>query len=56
MNRGRVVRFVAVLLGMAVGLVFIANLAVFWHGALFIALVPVYAWFGNSALNWALRD
>ena len=52
---GRTARIVAVLVSLIVALVILANLAVFWHGALFIALLPVWSWFGNNALDWARR-
>ena len=39
-----------------VGFVVLANLATIWHGALFIALMPVLVWVFNDVLNWALAD
>lgn len=31
----------------------LANLAVLWHGALFIVLMAPYAWAVNKGLGWA---
>lgn len=46
-------RLALVVLASCGGFVFIANLAVIWHGALFVALVPVLAWLSNVGIDWA---
>ena len=56
MNAGKVVRIAAALVLLFVGFVMLANLATIWHGALFIALMPVLVWVFNDVLNWALAD
>ena len=56
MNAGKVVRIAAALALLFVGFVMLANLATIWHGALFIALMPVLVWVFNDVLNWALAD
>lgn len=46
-------RLALVVLASCGGFVLIANLAVIWHGALFVALVPVLAWLSNVGIDWA---
>lgn len=56
MNRGKVARVTAALAFLFVGFVILANLATIWHGALFIALMPLLVWWFNDLLNWAIAD
>ena len=50
MNRIRLLLAVVFILASFVGLL---NLAVIWHGAVFVLMVPVWGVAVNRALDWA---
>lgn len=53
---GPAARVALVLFAAVVVFVLIANTAVVWHGAIFIALLPLWGYVVQRALEWAVTQ